>query len=359
MKSQLRLPGVILGAMFLAISLLATPAGAQIPPLDDRAAALKGADRLLDIQNANGSFPWLLPDTTPYQNVQGVTAIGLLEAYKLSADSRYLDAAKKTRDWLATYRYSTTPPRALSASNIYFLAEYALLSLNLDDLNLARAVLAARVEEHSTGAGLVTFIIQARKDQGHTNLGLWDAALYVRAAQDVGSTALANEMANALATQSIVDPFATTANWYEIGLTGLILGLSEADFLGHKDLIDDASAALLATQAADGSFPSTYGGVVYPQDTQTTAYAVLGLLSVAQIQPALAGADFIRVTQRADGSFAPCLPDDSTGCGGQDYAEVDAEAIAALVAAVLPLPNGVLAYGDAAVAVLPPPALLP
>lgn len=315
-------------------------------PIENRSAAIDGADRLIAIQHADGSFPWDVPSPAAYQNVQGVTAMGLLDTYKVTLDSKYLDKAKLTRDWLATYKVDN-PTKRLSASNVYFLAQYALLSLNPADLTLARSALNEQIVYHGSGANLVTNIITARKNQGHTNLGLWDASLFVRAAQDIGSTDLADEMANALATQSIVDPFNSAANWYEIGLTGIILGLSEADSRGHKAQIDAAVAALKATQADNGSFPSTYGGVANPDDTQTTAYAVMALASVAEITPALSGSDFIRSTQRADGSFAPYLPDDET-----EYGEVDSEAVGALVAATLLVPNGAAAYADAAVGLI-------
>lgn len=333
----------------LMSSLLATSAGAAPP--ESRDAALKGADRLLAIQFEDGSFPWIVGDPGVWQNVQGITAIGLLDAYKVSLDDRYLTAAGKTRDWLADYRASClpAPPCLLSAPNVYFLAEYALLSGNVGDLALARAVLGQRVDRWGGSKATILAIIQARKNQGHTNLGLWDAALYVRAAQDVGWTDTADRMAKALASQTIVDPFDSTANWYELGLTGLLMGLSEADLVAHKTILDSAAGALEATQAANGSFPSTYGGTVFADDIQGTAYAVLGLASIGHIPAAQAGASFLISKQETNGGWLA----QESGLPGQEFGETDSEATMALVAAALPVPNGVVAYADTAVGYLP------
>ncbi|MGH2829756.1 MAG: hypothetical protein ACRDJM_04675 [Actinomycetota bacterium] len=330
-------------------TLLVSPL-AKAWPRETRDAAARGADRLLSIQNGDGSFPWYVSDPTAYQNVQGVTAIALVDAFKVSLTTAYLDAATANRNWLANYRANGpcqsppfTPPCRLSASNIYFLAELALVTLNPADFALARAALDDRVTQFGTPAGIVTGIITARLNQGHTNLGLWDSALFVRAAQDVGRTAQADEMAAALATQTIVDELDSSANWYELGLAGVLLGLSEADWITYKSETDGAATALRAVQAEDGSFPVTYGGIVYDGDVQATAYAVMGLAAVLDIDAAIRGANALASIQNLDGSF-PLAFDGS----GDEIGEVDAEAVSALVAATLAVPNGALAYADEA-----------
>lgn len=331
----------------LMASLLATSAGATPP--DSRDAALKGADRLVAIQFEDGSFPWTVGEAGKYQNVQGITAIGLLDAYKVSLDDKYLTAAGKTRDWLADYRVSADPPKVLSAPSVYFLAEYALLTANTDDLDLARAALKQRVDGFGGARATVRAIVQMRKDWGDGTLGLWDAALYVRAAQDVGWTDTADRMAKALASQDIVDPFDSDANWYEMGLTGLLMGLSEADLVAHKTILDSAAGALEATQAENGSFPSTYGGTAFADDIQATAYAVLGLASVGHIPAAQAGADFLISKQEANGGWLA----QESGVPDKEFGETDSESTVALVAAALPVPNGVVANADTAVGYLP------
>jgi hypothetical protein len=322
-------------------------------PIESRNAAVFGADHLVAIQNGDGSFPWDVTDPTAYQNVQGLTAIGLDDAFLVSLDAKYLDAATKTRDWLAAYRSSEDPPKLLSAPNIFFLAQHALLTLKIEDLALARAALQDRFDQFGGPAALADFIIQARSDEGNGNLGLWDVALFARAAQDVGWTAEADEIGVQLATTTIVDPFDAGANWYELGLTGLILGLSETDYLSNIEIITKAETALEGTQLDNGAFPLTYAGESVP-DVQTTAYAVLALASIARtrapttipawrVSPVLAGADSLVAAQAQDGGWVQ---------DGFETAETDSEAVSALVAATLLVPNGVVAYADAAKALL-------
>lgn len=333
----------ILAASVLAGLVLAgVPGGwAQVAPLDNRDAAIAGTDRLVAIQNPDGSFPWYVGDPGVYQNVQGITAMGLLEGFKVSGDDTYIERAALTRNWLAAYRSGASPPRLMSAPNIFFLAEYALLSLNTADVDLARAALNDRIAQFGSPQAVITGILQARVAQGHANLGIWDGAFYVRAAQDVGFTDVADAMADTLATQTIVNPFDSAANWYEFGLSGLLLGLSEADLVGHRAKIEQAAAALKARQNPNsGSFPATFGGVSYADDTQSTAYATLALLAVGELDAGLRGADFLNAMQRPDGSFRPAPGDAS------EYGEVDSEAVMALAAGTLLVPNGVLAYAD-------------
>ncbi|MGH2831103.1 MAG: hypothetical protein ACRDJM_11525 [Actinomycetota bacterium] len=346
----------LIAAVVAAVLLVAPGSGAT--PVENQMAAARGADRLLQIQTANGAFPFQVsPIPTIFENVQGITALGLIEAFKVSADTRFLAGATRTRNWLGSYiaggpcqAPGDSPPCRIAAPSVYFLTQHALLTGRVADFALARAALQEQLNRFGTGASLVNGIISDRKNnQGLGNLGLWDVAMFIRAAQDLGNTTLADQMVQQLALQSIANPHNSNATYYELGLAGFILGLSEADLAGRMPLWRNAADELIALQAPNGSWPVTFFGDVYGDDTQTTAYAVLALAAVAQILPVQTGADFLRSVQRANGSFAPYLPDDPADL---EYGEVNAEAIQALVAATLLVPNGAVAYADAAFAAL-------
>lgn len=327
----------------LAILMIAPLAAAG--PVDNHAAVVAGADRLLEVQNDDGSMPWIIGQTAAYMNVQGVSAMGLVEAYKLSANGAYIDGAADVRDWLAAWM-AANPGKFVSSSNVYFLAEYALLTGDLADLELAREALDNSINDARFGSptALVTGIIEVR----HTShklgaLGLWDGALFVRAAQDVGAVDVADEMAAALASQTIVDAFDSTQTYHEMGLAGLLFGLGEADALAHGDILAQASAALAATRCESGSYPTTYRGVVYCDDVQSTAFAAMGFVFAGDVQSALGACDWLAGAQGANGGW---------DLGGYEIAEVDAEAVAALANCVAPLRNGVTSYADAVVGLL-------
>lgn len=324
-----------------AIVLLTAPYAAATP-LDAHAGVVAGADRLLAVQNADGSMPWIVGDTRAFMNVQGATAQAFLEAYKLTANDAYLDAAGAVRDWLAAW-IEANPGKFVSSSNIYFLAEHALLTANPDDLELARLAFANSMLRFGTPAATVTGIIAARNGQGNGNLGLWDAALFVRAAQDIGETDAADEMAAALATQAIVDETDSARTYYELGLAGLVFGLGEADLLAHRAAAMDARDALAASACEDGSYPITYRGEVYCQDPQTTAFAATAFQFVGDLAASAAACEWLLAAQAEHGGWI---------LGDYEIAEVDAEATAALAGCVAPARNGATSYADAVVKLL-------
>lgn len=330
------------GALALAVATLLVASSATATPVDNRSAALDGADRLLDVQFESGAFPWIVGQNGEFMNVQGITAIGLLDGYTLSLDAAYLDAAKANRDWQAEWM-EANPDSTVSAPNTYFLAKYALLTLELEDLELAREALQRGIDAYDSPAALAEGILEFRAGSQWTNLGIWDVALFVRAAHDVGNTTASAEFAEVLANQTtaggIVDAYDESANVYEMGLAGLLFGLSEADFLDHQDTLAEAESRLLDTQCENGSFPTTWNGQVFCDEVQTTAFSVIGLThTLGDLPAAQSGCDFLREAQNEE-----------NGWGATEIAEINSEAVQALVACVLPVHNGVTSYEDAAV----------
>ncbi|MGH9896695.1 MAG: hypothetical protein ACREA0_32785, partial [bacterium] len=220
----------------LALVLVASLA--QAGPVENRDAALRGADRLLEVQFSSGAFPWIIGQSGEFQNVQGVTAIALLDAFTLSLDLSYLGdetartGAAGTVAWLTDY-FNADPANRFSSGSFFFLAKYALLTGDTGALQMANDGLDRSILFYGSATALAELIVQARKNQGHTLLGIWDVALFVRGAQDIGRTEEADDMAAVLLdqveNQTIVDPYDDTANWYEIGLSGLLFGLAESD----------------------------------------------------------------------------------------------------------------------------------
>ncbi len=325
----------------VAIAMLAPAATASV--IDQRDAAIDGADRLLEVQFEDGAFPWIVGADGKYQNVQGVTAQGLLDAYKVSLDQAYLDAAADNADWLADYM-ADNPDAFSSGPNQYFLAELAVLTQDPDRYALAEEAFQRAIEDdrwEDTPTALAEAILQSRVNQGHENLGLWDVALFVRAAQDIKNTTAADEIASVLVEQveeqTIVDPFDESAANHEIGLASLLFGLAESDVLGHLDIIDRAASALEDRQMDDGAIP---GDDIGEGDEQVTAYGALGLIAIGHLDTAHAACDWL-VSQQAD--------DGGWDVGGYELAETDSEAVQALSTCVLPARNGAVAYGNAVV----------
>lgn len=360
------LAAIAVAALFLVAPALQVQANANA--LAHRGASNRGADRLLQVQFDDGALPWIVGDDRRFQNVQGVTAQGFLDAFKVTGRTDLLDdghngGARGTHTWLANYM-EDDPDAFISSANVYFLAEFGVLTGDREDIELAREALDRALDRFDDGDGsnggpaadLARGILEARKAQGHTNLGIWDVALFVRGAQDAGETETADALAEALATQTVVDPFDDTANWYEIGLAGLLFGLAEADLVAHGDLLGEARGALKAEQrvcfedgdaATNGSFPVTFGGETFCgglTGVQVSSYAVLGLTAVGELPAAYTACDFLASAQTVH-----------TGAwtfGGTEIAEIDGEAVQALAQCVLPARNGATSYADEAVGAL-------
>lgn len=323
----------------VAVALLAPMAAAQGNVVDHRESAIDGADRLLEVQHDSGAFPWDVSSDGEFQNVQGVTAQGLLDAYRVTGNEAYLDAAGDNVAWLDA---KLGPDDYSSAPNAYFLAEYALLTQDTEALEMARQGFENAIEDDrwdDTPTALAEAILEARVNQGHTNLGLWDVALFVRAAQDIGNASAADEFAAVLVEQAeqqtIVDPFDDQATHYEIGLAALLFGLAEADVVGHQDVIDQAADALADEQGDDGSIPGDIYG-----DVQTTAYAAIGFVAIGDLETAHDACDWLVEDQEDDGAWLVS--------GGTEYAETDSEAVQALATCTLPARNGATDYADQA-----------
>lgn len=348
----------------MMIGLLTIPMIQALPPQDTnpvswRVGAQRGADRLLQVQFDDGALPWRIGDDGKFQNVQGVTAQGFLDAYRVTGNEDYLDdghggGAQATHTWLQRYIEdnaldgNVTRDDFVSAPNVYFLAEYALIAGDDHDLELARKVLERDLAIFDDGDAsngppahdLAFAILEFRKATGHDNLGLWDVALFARAAHDVGNTNVSSQFAQVLEIQTldthadqVVDPFDVNASSYEIGLSGLLFGLAEDDAIGHQATLRQARDALVAAQGPNGSFPNDVG----EGDVQTTAYAAIGLTFVGDTTHAWEACDYIVSQQALNGGW----PAD-----GSEFAETDSEAVQALSGCVAPTRNGATSYGD-------------
>lgn len=324
----------------LALSAFLLVPQSQANPVDNHAAMTAGADRMLAIQLETGAFPWVVGSSAEYQNVQGISAIGLLRAFELTGDLDYMgnatSGAQATRDWIVNYM-AANPTAFVSSSNAFFLADYARVTGSVLDYQDARDAMNRAVSRWGTADNFVDTIIPARAAQGWTNLGIWDVALFIRAAQEVGFNTFADELSEALVAQDYVDPFNATNNAYELGLAGLMFGLAESNYLDFETTILSARDALVASQCADGSFPFTWNNVVYCEDVQTTAYGVMGLTAILDVEAAESACDFLVSAQDASGGY---------DLGGYEIAEVQSEAVVALASCIAPLNNAVTSYGD-------------
>jgi hypothetical protein len=298
-------------------------------------AIIKGANRLVDNQNTDGGWCWPngVNPCTSTTNTNGVTAMGLYYAYKLTENQSYMDAMED-----AVLYIQSTPPTynvcdetvkgSDSNKDILFLAKLALLTNNDVYANLAKA----RWENIKTNCGVAAYaqkVINSRKTDYAGligwDLGDWVLALY-KLSEYPGMTDYRGDagiIANALSDAIDNNDFVITDSnepYYYLGLAGVIEAFETTGT--HSTKLATAIANLKAGQNSDGSWP--YNGEDPAPDVQSTAYAKMALDMAGgqeNMVLAAAGATWLIANQTTDGYW-----DDGYG----EYDEVTSEGIWAI-----------------------------
>lgn len=298
---------------------------------------IKAADRLVVLQNANGSWDWDVtnatgPTAATYYSLAGVTAQGLLDAYALSNNQTYLNSAKKAGDFIVGRAIS--PTQSQNAYNVVFLQDLATVSGVSTYSTKANDILTSvftgdNLWAHDNGSfcsattGCTpTQLVAAYANYRSSNRGMvpWDIAPFVLAEIHAGNTSLAQEIEAAM----IVDTanYNNTATAYEIGLTSKVIAAAAVNDVNLSSYVTE----LVSSQHGDGSF-----GLADDGQVQMTSYALRGLVAVGGNQSAVdAAATFLGLKFGLPYAF-----DGWKDTSGPEFAEGDSEAMHALFS-VLP-----------------------
>lgn len=260
-------------------------------------ALVLGADLHLsrqgDYSGYTDTWEWLIGTGTG-PNVQGISGTGLLAAYERTLDAAYLDGAIAAGDSLVA-RYASQVPSY--ATRPYSQDVEFLVRLATDSDEPSYAVSAAefysRRTDNRTAIETADYYITARK-----SLAGWDLASQIRASLAVGETEYAAGIALRLVERR--------ADWTDVPYGGwdatvvshasLLWAFAELNDSSFNSYVREIRDALLLVQADDGSWD---GG-----DYQTTAYAILGLVSDGTAKGAQNSAwAYLRDTQTAEGGW--------------------------------------------------------
>jgi hypothetical protein len=303
-----------------------------------KAALLAGGTRLVALQNPDGGWYWVVGDTdcgagpgVSCPNTIGVTALGLVSAYAITKTPAFKTAALKSADYLVAL-HNAAPPcdgnattgddRPITADIAYLLLGAGRLSGSSKYPSGAKAWFQCVELDFPDAADRADNRIQRRIDQGIGNLGAWDAALDMRAAlafqtSKEGHYALA-EAARIIARQGdwdYDDPDCAGCEILSKGLLVKTLWGKRASSAALATALKGWIADLVASQDPDGS----WGG-----DTQTTAYAAMGL-GIVDTSAAKAATKkavvFLKAQQNLSGGFAISSSDPT------EITEVDSEVL--------------------------------
>lgn len=335
--------------------------------LNERNVIVSAADRLVALQNNDGSWEWSNPDTDPTttnypaeNNVLGVTARGLVKAYLLTGNQNYLNAAKKTADLLVSKNPTgmSLPDNATThkvfAQDISFLIDFSqaysksgndgtIYSSKANDY--MNTILNQPNRFCTNGcAQNASELVQANFDRRQPNLFGWDIEGWVEAAVKTGNNQFANDVVTAMTTKfSSLSNTATGsiggagAN-YVLGLSGYLqsYALTNTNF-------DAVKTQLLAEKnISDNSF-----NVYDPANDgikQTTAYAITAFNEANDHLSILGSLNYLVLTQATDGGWIES--------DGTEYTETDSEIIQAIYNSIY-VPDTYYTINDAITAALP------
>ena len=333
--------------LFVAVTLalLAVVGAEAADPI--KASLISGGNNLAGLQNSDGGWFFVVGDTdcgagpgVSCPNTFGVTALGLVDAYRITKKSLLKTKALETGDALKAKfaagpacdgNPSTDADRPFTV-DVTFLVELSKIAADASYKQTGVAWFGCVVSDFPVAADRANNRIDRRISQGLDNLGAWDAALDVRAALEVGAR-------KPYALAELKQVFARQSDWDKNTISGCVgcEVLSKANLLKSMATVKSATtqirakiaeyqSAVLAAQQSDGSW---FG------DTQITAYTILGLEpykfsgTLAQkqaINDAIdAGVVFLLGQQSGSGGYDSGFSEENT--------EVDGEVLQALSAA--------------------------
>jgi len=284
------------------------PVTTVVTPHPNLSNIVKGADRLAATQNNDGGWDWENPDTdltsvSPL-NTLGVTALGLLDAYKITGDVEYLNACIKTADRLHALIDNADSTFRLRGSDINFLVNMSVVTGDGKYANDAKDGYVITLANYGPDAtAFATYLFNPGYSRPYAD---WDINLYVQGlvmmnayfpgqGYDVDAKAMAAVMYNNVTVVYNLNDTSQVAYWLVVSAsidTFKTVGLYSTE-------IDILLPILRTGQQSNGSFLDAG----YGEDSQATAYAVMALKKVGESSAAKRGVDYLVNAQLSDGGW--------------------------------------------------------
>ncbi len=335
------------------------PAGGRVPG-DDLQTMVQGgsgsgvqsaADHIVNQQCIDGGWGWPHDDcTVTYNNITGPIALGLLQAYEITADASHRDSAEDGGDFDLTSQYGNGEAR-FGTHTPYFLWQLSAAIGTSTHSDFAATDFFDELTAGTYGpsdydtAGWIA-LVEAARAGTWINLLPWEF-------QTLGVTAeaIGNAGQNALFNQAVLDGLNTLDNTAPatvfsdlLGVAGGVRGLALNGTTSFTAIVSPKHAGingistlcaladqLVSYQNGDGSWywHSALGAPAEgDKDSQTTAYAVLALLAADELCTDYSGdiddaRDWLWSMQDPDGGF-------KSYPGGSHNTEVEGEVLQAM-----------------------------
>lgn len=316
----MRKPLLLVVSILLLVTMTSTTALAATNAR--RPAIIAGADEVVALQRTEtdweGTWYWYVGSSYNATNLTGVTALGLLEAYRDTKDSDYLAAAVNAANFIIEHlgvgatgiqhHVRTTAP------DIIFLYRLSEVTGNPDYADRALLEWNNIKSLYPTAGDLDTLFKSINRPS------IWDIAFFLEAAYLSGDMAWAEGAAAITANLSDGFYYNTGTWWYALNVAGAVRALVGCGYGGtyYTEIVELLNNLI---SLIDGE--NAVGGYV-----QDTAYAVLALNAIggAANQHANNLGRWLARQQDSTGGW--------TESDGREYPEVDGEAVRALASTI-------------------------
>lgn len=287
------------------------------PSAPRKAAVGLGADRLLALQRTDadweGTWHWWVGNPASFPNLTGVTALGLLEAYRDTRDPAYLDGVRAAAAFSMTHLGSgaTGIQHGIRMPAADIIVLHALARETGDAAYSTRAVSEwNNIKTFWPTAGILDSLFHSI----NRRLGAWDLAFYLEAAVLSGDSIWAADAAAILAETS--DPFYYGEDnpWYPYIPSAALRALAGNGYAGPYQAQVQNLVEMVLDMTSDGNIA---GGI------QATAYGVMALRTIGG------------PLQNQATDMARWLTDQQARYGGWlegdlEFPEIDGEAVRAI-----------------------------
>ncbi len=317
MRLKSKTTATLLIAIFMISALTVVIPVMSVEPFDSyETAIIAAADRLVAVQNTDGGWDWGPPnenpnDVSPYNTI-GVTAQGILDAYRLESKPSYLAACTNAYTLILAFSTDVDPIKhRIRGPDISFLVELSEVTLDSTYAVFAKGRYDSALVEYGgvTATGLAEFVRDGRIGQGLPGLISWDINFYVQGALALeryypgegyleDAVAMTNVIYDALYVSTVLyDPTVGAQEDYGLALSGALEAFVTTET--HETEASALEASLLLIQDVGGRFRTW----VYINDVQTTAYAVMALLKTDNLVASIAAGNYFVGQQELSGAF--------------------------------------------------------
>ena len=307
---------LLTGSLMVAVN-ISLVASSPISKVDYESAVIKAADRLVALQSTTDyGWDWVVTGLTAHSqnpsapNLYGVTALGLLDAYQLTGNVTYFNAAKAVADYLVslgsgTYHYQF---------DLEFLIKFAEISGDTAYYTFASEVwtwMKANIDRYADGHQVDLYNYYYTRYGESQGAATWATGDWAIAALELDDAIWAKAMTDVIkANYTKMEP--DSQGWQYIGWGKALKAFQAVNSTAYATEIADIVSILASRQQADGSFTGW---------VQDEAYVIMGLVSVGEIGIAENATEWLIEHQGYDSIIGGWkFPD------GNEYSEVTSEA---------------------------------